>query len=331
MKELIEGFSAQLAKALTIGQTIQVTAPSQEIRNVVVAGLGGSGIGANIVHAMVEKELQVPYVISKSYDIPNFVNEHTLFIACSFSGGTEETLTALGKALEKNAKIFCVTSGGKMMALAEEKSLDFVQIPNEAPCPRAFLGYSFVQLLFALKGYELISDSFVKDLEAGVELLKDQQTTITQQAKELANAIFEKQLIVYADTHLLPTITRFQQQINENSKQLCHTNVLPEMNHNELVGWGLAKEVYEKILVVMVRTSFDHERVSRRMDITKTIIAEKAGNVLEVMPQGDTFISQNIYLVHLFDWASFYLSDLNQVDVFEIKAINHLKSELAKF
>ncbi len=330
MRELIDGFSDQLQNAIKIGQKIEFSEPKQEIRNVVVAGLGGSGIGANIVASFVADRLKVPYVITKTYDIPNFVNQHTLFIACSFSGGTEETLMALEKAIKKKAHIFCITSGGNMLEIAQKNHFDHVQIPNEAPCPRAFVGYSLTQLLFVLKGYKLVNGFFSKDLKEAATLITEQKETIIAKAQELAHAIFGKSPIVYADTQLGATITRFQQQINENAKQLCHINVMPEMNHNELVGWGLIREVYQNTVVLMIRHGFEHERVSRRMEICKPIFAEKAFQVLDIQPEGTSFIAQNIYLIHLFDWISFFLSELNQVDVFEIKVINYLKGELAK-
>jgi glucose/mannose-6-phosphate isomerase len=330
IKELITNFPNQLKKAIEIGKNIKVNQNSN-IQNIVVAGLGGSGIGANIVENWLYDYLNVPYTITKSYDIPNFVNENTLFVACSFSGGTEETLSAVEKAIAKKAKIFAITSGGKLLEIAKENNFDYVQIPNEAPCPRAFLGYSLTQLLFTFYKYNLIANFFEQDLQRSILLLENQTIQIQSWAKDFADKIFGKNLYIYGEQKTGALLTRFQQQINENSKQLCHINLMPEMNHNELVGWGLDKKVYENILVIILKTSFDHPRTQKRMELCKPIFAQKASNVIDMMALGDTPVVQGIYLLWLFDWISWYLSELNQVDAFEINVINHLKNELAKF
>ncbi len=330
MQKLIEGFNQQLTKAIEIGKNINVHKPEKAIQNIVVAGLGGSGIGANLVESWIGKELKVPFIINKTYDAPQFINENTLFIACSFSGGTEETLDVFEQVLQKGAKIFCISSGGKLIEEAQKLGLDYVQIPNEAPCPRAFLGYSFVQQLYALYKYNLISNHFEADLEEAIKLIEVEKTGIHTIANEIAQAFLGKLPFIYADSKLLPAITRLQQQVNENAKQLCHINILPEMNHNELVGWGLEKENYADDAVLFIQTSEDHPRVKIRAGICKSIISEKASSLMEVSSKGNSFIAQNIYLIHLFDWASFYLAALNQVDPFPVSVITHLKDELAK-
>ncbi len=330
IKELITNFPNQLEKAVQIGKKITVT-HTNTIQNIVVAGLGGSGIGANIVENWLYDHLKVPYTITKTYDIPSFVNENTLFVACSFSGGTEETLSAVEKALAKKAKVFALTSGGKLLDIAKAQRLDYVQIPNEAPCPRAFLGYSLTQLLYTFHKYNLIDNFFEQDLQRSITLLNNQTTQIQVWAKELADKIFGRNLYVYGEQRTGALLTRFQQQINENAKQLCHINLMPEMNHNELVGWGLDKKAYQDILVIMLKTSFDHPRTQKRMELCKPIFAQKAHEVVDMFALGDTPIVQGFYLLWLFDWISWYLSELNGVDAFEIDVINHLKNELAKF
>ncbi|MEM9980947.1 MAG: bifunctional phosphoglucose/phosphomannose isomerase [Bacteroidota bacterium] len=330
MYQLIEGFGTQLKQALLIGKKQTVTPPRHEIRNVVIAGLGGSGIGGSLVAEWTTGWLSVPVQVIKSYDIPNYVDQHTLFIASSFSGGTEETLAALEKALPTGAKVACITSGGTLMSLAQETPFDAVQIPNEAPCPRAFLGYSFVQLMYLLKHYQLLDDTFETALEAGIEQITTHREKIQQEAQTVAKAYHGRLPIIYADSHFSAVIMRLQQQINENAKQLCHTHVFPEMNHNELVGWQQEKNHYQNVVVTMLRSSLDTKRVKIRMDICEPIFKEKAAQFLQVVPQGTTLIEQSLYLIHLFDWLSFYLAELNQVDPFPVSIIGHLKSELAK-
>jgi glucose/mannose-6-phosphate isomerase len=331
MFNLIAGFPQQLQKALDLGRTIIAPQPSQEIRNIVVAGMGGSGIGANIVENLVRNELQLPYQITKTYTVPASVTKHTLFIACSFSGGTEETLTALAKAEERGATIFAITSGETLLDIAKQKGYGHVVLPNEAPCPRAFLGYSLVQLLFTLHKFGYIGNSFEQPLEASIAYLQNEQANLQNEAKEIASHLKNRQVVLYADQHLEPVLVRLQQQINENSKQLCHLNVVPEMNHNELVGWGLPAEHYQNIALIWVRHADEHPRISKRIEICQTRLNAKAGKALEIHAKGETAVACILHLIHLFDWVSFYLAEENQVDAFEIEPIIYLKNELAKF
>lgn len=330
MQSLIEGFRMQLQKAQQIGQNLTFTTAAQPIQNVVIAGLGGSGIGGNLVEAFMASGLKVPVTVTKTYTVPGFVGNNTLFIACSFSGNTEETLQALDVAEARGAKVFCVTSGGTLLERAKTSGHDFAQIPNEAPCPRAFLGYSLTQLLYVFKGYGLSDTEFEAAYTETLELLEAEATFIQTTAKALADGLYGYLPVVYSDTHFGAVTTRFQQQVNENSKQLCHTHVFPEMNHNELVGWESGDVVRAKVVVLMIRSSLDHERVKIRMDICKAIFEEKAAKVIELAPKGNSLIAQSYYLIHLLDWVSFYLAEKNGVDPFQVNIIMHLKGELAK-
>lgn len=328
MQALIEGFPQQLQKAMEIGRSQRVTPLQSPIHHIVIAGLGGSGIGGSLVESIASPHLQVPIIVCKNYDIPAFVGKHTLFIASSFSGETEETLIALSQV--KDARVACISSGGKLIEIAKERGYDFVQIPNEAPCPRAFLGYSFVQILFLLKNYGLLQDNFDSDLEQGINLLYEKKQLIHLEAQRLADIFYQEFPIIYSDTRLGAAITRLQQQINENAKQLCHTQVMPEMNHNELVGWQLEADKYKNIAVLLVKTAYDHPRTRLRMEICQSIFEKKTEKVFSLYAEGGSFIEQVLFLIHIFDWASFYLAEKNKVDAFPVEVITHLKNELAK-
>ncbi|NJL14535.1 MAG: hypothetical protein HC913_17045 [Microscillaceae bacterium] len=192
------------------------------------------------------------------------------------------------------------------------------------------MGYSLVQLLHILPLYGLTDAHLGDDLEAAQQLLAQNQTAIQAQAEALALSLVNKLPIVYGDTKIGPVLVRLQQQINENAKQLCHINLFPEMNHNELVGWGLSAEHYQNTVIWMVETSFDHPRVRTRMEICQPIFAAKTSALHLIRPEGQSLTEQVLYLIHLFDWVSYYLAGQNQVDAFEIDVINFLKNELAK-
>src|SRR6478609_4016778 len=141
MKKLIEGFTLHLAHALKLGQSVDLVRPGSDIRNILITGMGGSGIGANIVESVTFGRIPIPITVCKGYNIPQFVSPHTLFIACSYSGNTEETLAAIEKATLKRAHIICITSGGKMLELAKEYNFPYIQLPDGFSSPRTMIGY----------------------------------------------------------------------------------------------------------------------------------------------------------------------------------------------
>jgi glucose/mannose-6-phosphate isomerase len=330
MKSLIEGFPAQLMEALAIAKSAKLRPVAQPLSNVVVAGLGGSGIGGSLIKALSADELRLPLDVSKSYDIPGYVNQNTLFIACSFSGNTEETLSAVEKAREKSALIVCITSGGKLGEFASQNGYDTILIPGHSNSPRASIGYGFVQLYHILHHFGIVPGNHFDDLEKSASLLKNESGEIRSTSLELTSYCKDKFPILYGDSALEAVLVRTQQQIAENSKQLSHVNVFPEMNHNELVGWKFPEVLFQNAATILLRTSFDHPRTTTRLNICREIFQNVAGSVWEIEAKGETRIQQALYLIHLLDWLSFDLAEANGVDPFPVDVINFLKNELAK-
>lgn len=328
MDQLIAEFPQQLKEALEIGAAAKFTKNLKPIRNVLVAGLGGSGIGANFVIEFTRHECKVPFSVTKGYDLPAWVNESTLLICSSYSGNTEETLTTLELGIERNAKIVIITSGGKLLKRAQELGIDYIQLPAGKPSPRACLGYSFVQQIYILKHFRLIGKSLIADVRKALSLLKKEQKDIQKRAKILANSIHQKTTIIYTSDRMEAVAIRFRQQLNENAKVLCWHHVIPEMNHNELVGWTPQEG---RFAVIMFRNSDDFKRNGIRMDITKDVVAQFADTTIELWSKGDSLCERSMYYVHLGDWVSFYLSELRSgTDANEVKVIDYLKNELSK-
>ena len=236
MNDLIQAFTAQLKRAIEIGEAAKLGKNKFPIRNVVISGLGGSGIGGTILSNVLRDDLSVPIIVNKEYQIPAFVNENSLVIISSYSGNTEETLSALMQAFKKNAQIVCITSGGLIQEYAETNDIDYVLIDGGSP-PRAAFGQSFVQLLYILFHLSLLEAGFKKYLQDAIALLDSEQENIQKSAKEIAQKLNGKIPVIYSDAKFEGVSIRFRQQINENAKMLCWHHVVPEMNHNELVGW----------------------------------------------------------------------------------------------
>ncbi len=326
MNDYINDFTNHLREAIEIANNSQLKTNTKEIRNVLICGLGGSGIGGTIVNDIVSPKARIPIAATKDYSIPNFVNEHTLVIANSYSGNTEETLYALEKCQAKGAEIAVITSGGKLKTIAEENNYNKIIIPGNQP-PRAMFGYAFTELFFMLNHYGIIDDSFKSDFVKAIDLLDAEKSEIQNKAMELAKKMYKQTPVIYVANGFEGVAVRFRQQINENSKMLCWHHVVPEMNHNELLGW---RTNVDNLAVVYFRNKSDYERNQIRMDINKKVISEYTDNISEVWSMGDSIIENSLYHINLGDWVSWYLSEMNNVDAIEIDVINFLKGELAK-
>ena len=302
-----------------------------DIRQFAVCGIGGSGIGANLVESFVRNELTIPYAICKGYQLPNFIGPNSVVICNSFSGNTEETLAQIEIAIAKKAQVICISSGGKIKEIALANNFDHIEVPGVSGSPRASIGYAIVQILGVLAKLGLTSDQYVKQMEAAKNQITALQSEIKPLAQKLAGKIKGKLPIFYADSNLEPVLLRVQQQINENSKQLCHVNSLPEMNHNELVGWeNPEKLILKDSVVFLLRSDYEYARVSYRIGVCKPIFTKAASELVEINAKGASFVEQSFYLINLLDWVSFYLAEQNGVDAFTIDVINHLKNELSK-
>ena len=326
MKRLVSIFTEQLEEAIKIGPKANFSPFLNSIENVVITGLGGSGIGGEIATQLVANQLKVPVVINNDYSLPEFVSSKTLVIVSSFSGNTEETLAALKIAQDKKAEIACITSGGKLADIAKENNYKLLVLPM-AFSPRAMLTYSVVQQFFLLAHYGLIDSSYIEDVQNTIALLNQEVDEIKDLAHQTALALNSKTAVIYIESGLEGVAVRMRQQINENSKALCWHHVIPEMNHNELVGWAGGKEEYA---VIILRTSYEHYRSSVRMNISKEIINKQTSTVLEIKAKGESKIEQAFYHILFGDWTSIYLAELNRVDDVEVKVIDYLKSELSK-
>lgn len=326
MNDYINNFSNHLREAIEIANNTTLTPYTKEIRNILICGLGGSGIGGTIVSDVISSKVTIPIAATKDYSIPNFVNEHTLVIANSYSGNTEETLYALKKCQARGAEIAVITSGGKLKNIAEENKYNKIIIPGNQP-PRAMFGYAFSELFFMLNHYGIIGDSFKSDFDKAITLLDTEKADIKKQAIDLAKKMHKQTPVIYVAKGFEGVAVRFRQQLNENSKMLGWHNVVPEMNHNELLGW---RTNVDALAVVYFRNKCDYNRNQIRIDINKKVISKFTSNITEIWSKGDSLIENSLYLISLGDWTSWYLSEMNNVDATEIDVIDYLKAELAK-
>jgi glucose/mannose-6-phosphate isomerase len=326
MKQLVESFPLQLSEALQIGLSCKLSTSKNPIQNVVISGLGGSGIGGTIVSQLLEYESPIPIIVNKKYFVPSFVGKNTLSIISSYSGNTEETIAAMHESIRKGAHIVCITSGGTIAEMAKKNNLDLILIPGGMP-PRACLAYSLTQLLFVLKHFNLSNIDIKTSYENVIQLLDKDKILIQETAKTIAEKIYNKIPVIYSADTTEGIAVRFRQQLNENSKMLCWHHVLPEMNHNELVGWRTENK---NLAVIIFKTPFDYERTLFRFEFTKYVCKQYTDTIIEIMGKGNNPLESALYLIHLGDWISVYAAELRSVDATEVNIITTLKSELAK-
>lgn len=327
MNTLIAEFPDNITEALEIASNAKISTPKHEIRNVLICGMGGSGIGGRLVAKWVEDELSVPVTFAQDYGIPGYVSKHTLLIGSSYSGNTEETLSSIHQALEKGAQLIGITSGGKLLELCEENNYDVIVVPGGNP-PRSALAYSLVQLLHIFAQLGMSSQMRLTEMSKARDLIVAEQDSIRSIARDMAKFIHGNVAVFYGTTDYEPVLVRARQQFNENGKNLGWSHVIPEMNHNELVGWGGGDD---RFALVVLETEDVHPRNAKRLEITKATIANKTKNLMTIQSKGKSRIERSIYFINIVDWASLYITDLNGVDPIDIKIIDYLKNELSKF
>jgi glucose/mannose-6-phosphate isomerase len=277
-------------------------------------------------------------MVNRHYRLPEFVDETTLLIASSYSGDTEETISALKDGLKRKARIMGIASGGELVRQAKKHSFPLIQIPGGFS-PRAALGFSVIPLLAALSKLGFKEAYRVQELKEAQLLIQNlaeshygvQVPLERNQAKKLAEFCFKKQVFIYSGVDYFDVVAlRWRGQIEENAKAIASHHVLPEMNHNELVGWSNPQDLLKESVVFFLRDEADYDRIRMRIDLSREIIESKANQVIDVKSQGKGLLARMFSLIYLGDWLSFYLAMLYGVDPTPVEVIQYLKSELAK-
>ena len=337
MYHSIAGFPDQINEAVAIAEKFQLNPDSfYGIENIILCGMGGSAIGGDLARTLLSSQLKIPFYICRSYNLPGFAGEKSLVVGSSYSGNTEETLSAFRQALELGCKTMIVTTGGQLLEIAQKNDIPAVLLPGGLQ-PRAALGYSFAPIMLALNKIGLSEYSAV-DFRQLADFLKGRITHLEietdsdqNHAKQLAMRLYGRIPIIYTGPELFDVVgTRLKGQICENAKMLAFNNQFPEFNHNELVGWKVLNSFRDYLRVLIIRDEDDHPRVAARMDIVKEVIKKTGVDVFEIKSEGDNRLQRIFSLIQLGDFLSFYLAILNKVDPTPVEPIETLKKELAK-
>jgi glucose/mannose-6-phosphate isomerase len=337
MLDLLLGLDEQCRKAKDIGKGFNAKGISGDgVKNIVFTGLGGSAIGADLIRSYTAGDIKFPIFVNRNYTLPNFIGEDTLLFASSYSGNTEETLSAYKNARKKKARIIAISSNGTLEKLAKDDGLPFIKIPGGFP-PRCALGYSFIPLLLTLCKLGFLKNK-EKEIDEAVDVLAGLKKELGLEspidaniAKGIAIKLQHKFPVIYgANDHIDVAVTRLRGELAENSKHLSSSHVFPEMNHNEIVGWDFPAELMDQFVVIFLRDIEDHKRVAMRMDITRDILSKKGISIVEIPSKGKGLLSRILSLIYIGDMVSFYLAILSGIDPTPVDRVTYLKKELAK-
>lgn len=306
------------------------------LTNIVVTGLGGSAIGGDLLRVFAGPRADLPIIVNRDYTLPNFVGPSTLVFATSFSGNTEETLSAYKQARAQQARIIVITTGGKLREMADRDNVPVITIPGGIS-PRAATGYLFIPTVVVLQRLGLIPEvtSEIRDaisqLRTVRETLKPEVPVETNLAKKIALRLKGKIPVIYGSTGNTEVVaTRWKGQINENAKAAAYWNVFPEMNHNEVVGFENPAPLLKDIEVIILRDEQDHPQVQKRMEISKTIMGSAVAGITEVWSSGSSNLSRTLSLTYTGDFVSVYLATLYGIDPTPVMMIDLLKGKLAE-
>jgi len=328
MLEVVSNFPDQCRKALGMGEEVDL--PQESLcgfSRVLCVGMGGSGITGELLGRL----LSVEVIPCRGYEVPGYIGEETLLIGVSYSGNTEETLSAFQDGLARTGRALAISSGGKLRELCVSRKIPWIGIPGGYQ-PRAALGYLLFTLLSVLRRLGAAH----LDLEEALAVLTEQANALGpaspgNQAQAIAQALTGRVPLIYG-THgnTGPVAFRWKTQINENAKQPAFWAELPELCHNEIVGYELTDRILPGGRVVFLRAGHDHPRIQARIDILKEVLTRRGLPYLEVRGRGEGEAAQVLSLLYLGDWVSVYLALLNGVDPMPVRPIQELKERLAQ-
>jgi glucose/mannose-6-phosphate isomerase len=314
----------------------QVSMPEKvNPKNIVVVGMGGSAIGGEILHDWLRDTLPIPIEVCRDYTLPAYVNRDALVFVNSYSGNTEETLTAFLTAIHRKCTVTAVTSGGQLESFCRKLRVPHMIIP-EGLQPRVAIPYMFFPLPVLMEKMEVISGIY-DELEEAIQILERATKanapdipTKNNRAKQIATELVDTIPVVYGFRQYSSIAQRLKAQFNENSKVHSKYEVFPELNHNETVGYEAPETLTKKLSIILIRDPQEPPEIRNRIETTTKLVFSRANKVLEVMAEGKGKLAKMFSVMSVGDFASVYLAILQNKDPTPVNLIDRVKSELAK-
>ena len=333
MFDLAAALPEQVAAAAAQGAELEHLPDHDAIENVLVLGMGGSGIAGDVVQAVAEPFMSVPVTVVRGYEAPHFVNEGTLCFAISYSGNTEETVEAAQSAAAAGARMVVLSTGGELADLATSWDAPHIPLPD-IPMPRAGIGAVSIPPLLVLERVGLFpgAAAWVDEAVGQLRRRRDQLIREGSAAHRLAESIGRTIPLAYGGDAIGEVAAyRFKCQVNENAKAPAFSGAVPEMCHNEICGWGQHGDVTRQVMtVVRFRHDYEHPQVARRFDLTHEVLDEVVHTILDVQAEGEGALAQLFDLVIQGDFVSLHMAALAGVDPGPIPVLEDLKAALAR-
>ena len=307
----------------------------RDIDKILVLGMGGSAIGGDLVRRLLMGESKAPITVLREYALPAWVDARTLVVASSYSGNTEETLSAFGQALATPARKLVMTTGGKLLDIARENNIPAFVFSYDAQ-PRAAIAWGIFPLLNFLVRLGVVSDKAAEVAEAAMvteqfaRKIEPAKELSHNQAKEMAYKFYGRIPVIYGAEIAAEVAYRWQTQMNENAKHWTFSQTLPELNHNAVVGYQFPVDLIQHMSVVILPSNHLSARVMKRYKITAELLTHAGAKVAFTDGRGISPLAQMMSLILMGDYVSYYLSILNQIDPTPVEVINYLKGRLAE-
>lgn len=328
MLKLIYQLPEQLDRAVTLGKECPLL-KKDEVKNVVIAGMGGSAIGGDVVRVVVNEEQALPVTVWRDYQLPSTVGKKTILFLISYSGNTEETLTAYEEGRRRRAQIFVLTSGGKIAEMAKGDHFPLIMVPPGMP-PRTAIGYMSIPILMLLSRLKLCRD-YTPEVGETRRLLRRGMEVLRRRANSLSRLILNRLPIIYSTARLLDVAAyRWQCQLNENAKTLCHIGQLPEQSHNEIMGFGAPEFLNRKLYPVVLVDKNSHPRSLLRFQEMRRLVGKNWAGLSIVKTSGSSPLARIFSAVVMGDLVSVALARRRGVDPIGIPRIDELKQALAR-
>lgn len=333
MFEAAAAFPEQIETAIATAHAVEGLADGEQIDNVLVLGMGGSGVSGDLLAQIAGPFMPVPVVVVKGYEPPSYVNERTLVFAMSFSGDTEETLEAVSTAANAGGRIVAVTRGGALGELCRSWGAPIIGIAEDIPQPRAGLGALAAPMMIVLERLGLFhgAEGWLRFAVEQLKVRRDKLTVAGNPAEQLADDLARRVPIMYGGGGLggLAAV-RWKTEFNENSRSPAFANTNPELCHNEIAGWGQNGDLTRQVFALInLRHDFEHPQVMRRFDLMDPWLDEVVGDIFEVRADGEGSLAQLLDLCMVGTFTSLHLAAREGIDPGPVPVLDELKAALA--
>lgn len=323
----------RLPKRAQVSKGVQIS--YRKPKNIVIAGMGGSAIGGDLLHDWLLNRISIPLEVCRDYALPAYANEETLAFIISYSGETEEALCALLNAVKRKCMIVAVASGGTLISFAQRLHLPYLTVRSGLQ-PRVAVPYLFFPIVIIMEKMGLVKD-IEGELEETIHVLetlaKENAPKMPQKsnfAKKLAWELRSTIPVVYGFRQYHAVAVRFKSELNENSKIPAKHESFPELNHNDVVGWEASEELTKRFTVVLIRVKDEPPEIRNRIEATKKLVLPKVRKTLEVHAVGESVLAKMFSVLFLGDLASIYLAILLGVDPAPVDIITAMKKEMQR-